>query len=87
MEPDKPLNRSGGWAATPMRLLGVSVVAWLTGIAAYILVAGGPFHAETLAGLAVYGAMFSALPAFIAFWLVLVPLFRVLTRRHAASGL
>lgn len=74
------------WAATRMRLLTVSLTAWLTGTAAYVLVAGGPFHADSLAGLPIYGAMFSALPAVIAFWLVLVPLFRVLQRRDAAPS-
>lgn len=69
-----------------MRLLTVSFVAWLTGIAAYILVAGETFRTESLAGLAVYGAIFSALPAVVAFWVVLVPLFRVLRRRNAARS-
>ena len=69
-----------------MRLLTVSLTAWLTGIVAYVLIAGGPFHADSLAGLAIYGAMFSALPAVIVFWLVLVPLFRALQRRDAAPS-
>ncbi len=67
-----------------MRLLTVSLAGWLTGTVVFVLVAAAPpFKADSLAVLAMYGAFFSALPAIIAYWLILVPMFSVLRRRQA----
>ena len=66
-----------------MKLLTVSLAGWLTGTIAYVLIAGGPFNADSLVGLTIYGAFFSALPAVVTYWLILVPVFGVLWRRQA----